>query len=251
VETVWVGAAPGNAGGRGAGDLGAHGTRIPFGGDVAGANLEVLLGVAGITRNETFITAAYNRLPARGGGEPTPAEIRAPAGDCPSSLHLLRDTFLATRPRLVIALGNVALRALCGALHLAADARMPGLARIAERGAARGRISPLATVADPDDDMLARWRDEPDGREFPALLWITHPSAQNMSPFARPDTRFHQRMLEARTAVRNAVRVVLHRSPPHRRPPLPENGIYDLPEWREGILPRLTRLDDLWRAHGL
>src|SRR5688500_15695987 len=32
VEILFVGAAPGNAGGKGKGDQGAHGTRIPFGG---------------------------------------------------------------------------------------------------------------------------------------------------------------------------------------------------------------------------
>src|SRR5690606_15560808 len=38
-QLLFVGSAPGNAGGKGAGELGAHGTRIPFGGDIAGANL--------------------------------------------------------------------------------------------------------------------------------------------------------------------------------------------------------------------
>src|SRR5687768_9837076 len=78
VDVLWVGAAPGNAGGKGAGQLGAHATRIPFGGDIAGANLDVLLGSIGITRNDTFLTAALNSLPLAGGGEPTLAEIATP-----------------------------------------------------------------------------------------------------------------------------------------------------------------------------
>src|SRR5262245_31682642 len=44
---LFIGAAPGNAGGKGAGIMGAHGTRIPFGGDIAGANLDVLLASIG------------------------------------------------------------------------------------------------------------------------------------------------------------------------------------------------------------
>src|SRR5438477_7330390 len=90
VDILWVGAAPGNAGGKGAGNMGAHATRIPFGGDIAGANLDALLSSIGITRNDTFITAALNSLPAAGGGEPRPAEIAAPVGAYPSSLHSLR-----------------------------------------------------------------------------------------------------------------------------------------------------------------
>ena len=109
-DILWVGAAPGNAGGKGSGQMGAHGTRIPFGGDVAGANLEVLFGSIGITRNDTFITAALNQLPAAGGGEPTFAELSEPVGDYASSLHLLRDNIAAVQPKLIVALGNVALR---------------------------------------------------------------------------------------------------------------------------------------------
>src|SRR5262245_62057919 len=66
VDLLLVGAAPGNAGGKGSGTLGAHATRIPFGGDIAGANLDVLLGSIGKTRNDVFITASLNMLPAAG-----------------------------------------------------------------------------------------------------------------------------------------------------------------------------------------
>src|SRR5688500_5921815 len=50
-DVLWIGAAPGNAGGMGGGPMGAHGTRIPFGGDIAGANLDALMGGIGIDRN--------------------------------------------------------------------------------------------------------------------------------------------------------------------------------------------------------
>jgi uracil-DNA glycosylase len=113
---MFVGAAPGNAGGKGGGLLGAHGTRIPFGGDIAGANLDALLGSIGLDRNHTFLTAALNQLPAAGGGEPATAEIMAPVGAWRSSLHLLRATVLACGPVLIVALGNVAIRALVAAL---------------------------------------------------------------------------------------------------------------------------------------
>src|SRR5690606_10640550 len=134
VEILWVGAAPGNAGGKGDGALGAHGTRIPLGRDIAGANPDVLLGSIRLNRNETFIVAALTRLPARGGGEPTIAELHAPVGRYPTSLHLLRDTVVAAGPRLVVALGTVALRSTLAALRLDAHPRLPGPARLARAG---------------------------------------------------------------------------------------------------------------------
>ena len=108
----------GNAGGRGKGALGAHGTRIPFGGDIAGANLDVLLGSAGLNRNQTFIAASLNHLPERGGGEPTLAELFSPEGAYPDSIAIIRDTLIAAGPRLVVALGNVAARVVAAAWSL-------------------------------------------------------------------------------------------------------------------------------------
>lgn len=249
VDVLFVGAAPGNAGGRGSGDLGAHGTRIPFGGDVAGANLEVLLGAAGLDRNHVFIVAAYNRLPERGGGEPTMDEIRAPVGDYTSSIDLLRDTIIATGPRLIVALGNVAVRSVAASVAPPA-ARLPGVARLEKHGLRRGLAVALDAVTAMDDAFRETWRDTQD-EPLPTILWLVHPSAQNMSPFARTETAFHRRLLDARAALRQAVSGHLDVPLPETRPPVPDSGIYALPEWRERIAPRLERLDQLWREHGI
>lgn len=253
VSVLWVGAAPGNAGGRGAGDLGAHGTRIPFGGDIAGANLDVLLSSIALDRNRTFITAALNTLPRRGGGEPAPDELRAPAGQYRNSVLVLRDTLLATGPRLVIALGNVGLRALAAACSLthAREARLPSLDRLRRAGVERGEVHSLAGAFAADAELSAAWHAAWPAAELPAVLWLTHPSAQNMSPFARRETLFHERMLEARSQLRAAARSVLGVTPPDRRAAPPATGIYALPDWRERIAPRHARLDALWRAHGV
>lgn len=250
VPLLFVGAAPGNAGGRGRSDLGAHGTRIPFGGDIAGANLDVLIGSVGCTRNDVFLTASYNALPARGGGEPTPAEIRAPVGAYPTSLHLLRDTIIAAGAPLVIALGNVAMRCTIAALRLRRDGERIPTQRATERlGAVRDAILAAGDAA-PDTAFRRAWQGAWQA-PLPVVLWTTHPSAQNMSPFARADTLFHTRMLDTRAALQTAARDVLGIEPPAERPPLPDIGIYALPEWRERVAPQHARLDDLWRAHGV
>lgn len=248
VSVLWVGAAPGNAGGRGSGHLGAHGTRIPFGGDLAGANLEVLLGAIGLDRNHTFITAAYNSLPARGGGEPSVAEIRAPVGDYPDGVELLADTIVATGARLIVALGNVALRTVAAAFT--GGARLPGIARLTGAGIERG-VAVAADTLDPSEAFGARWRDAWPDATPPHVLWLVHPSGQNMSPYAGTDTGFHRRMVEARDGIRKAARDVLGVELPRQRAPIPTTGIYALPQWRRDIAPVLERLDRLWRAHGL
>ena len=252
VSLLWVGAAPGNAGGRGRGALGAHGTRIPFGGDVAGANLEVLLGAIGVDRNDTFIVAALNRLPDRGGGEPTVAELRSPAGGYPDSIAVLRDTVVACGPRLIVVLGNVAARVLAAAwLEPAAARALPALARLERSGWSRGGAVRLERLGRPaaglESAWQAAWRTDP----FPTALRLTHPSAQNMSPWAGPATAFHRRMLEARDDLRTAVRETLGLLPPATRAPLPDRGIYALPEWRSLVTPRLDRMDRLWRERGV
>ena len=248
VDVLWVGAAPGNAGGRGRGSLGAHGTRIPFGGDIAGANLEVLFGSIGITRNDTFIIAALNQLPLKGGGEPTPAEIQAPVGRFANSIELLRATILASGPRLIICLGNVAVRVTSSAVS-SLRPRMPSLTMIERADWMRGTVVSVTQL--PSYDLRGEWkRTWPDAPE-PSALWTLHPSAQNMSPFAGTDTLFHQRMLEARDHVRRAYRKVLGRSVPAKRPPIPDTGIYALPEWRERISERAAEMDRLWREKGV
>jgi uracil-DNA glycosylase len=256
VDVLWVGAAPGNAGGRGRGALGAHGTRIPFGGDIAGANLDVLLSAAGLDRNGTFIVAALNRLPDRGGGEPSLAELREPVGGFASSVHLLRATLLAAAPRLVVCLGNVALRSVLAATRLEADpsdapVRLPPLARLQRQGLTRGAPGPLPAGPAPDAAFHADWADVRPGEPLPHLLWLLHPSAQNMSPYAGTGTVFHQRMLDTLAALRPAVHEVLGTTPPDTRPALPTGGIYDLPEWREAVGPRHAALDRLWREKGV
>lgn len=254
VEILWVGAAPGNAGGRGSGEMGAHGTRIPFGGDVAGGNLDVLLGSIGVSRNDTFITAALNRLPERGGGEPTLAELAAPEGEFSSSLHVLRATVLAAGPRLIILLGNVGLRATMAAALTAISKtplRLPSLSKLQAAGLGRGRAAPWPQALLPDRDFISTWRDFWNDQPLPQLLWLTHPSAQNISPYAGVGTRFHTRMIEARQALIDAVQGVLGRDVPPLRPDPPANGVYALPEWVERIGPRHAELARLWQAKGV
>lgn len=263
VDVLFVGAAPGNAGGRGAGDMGAHATRIPFGGDVAGANLDVLLASAGLTRDDVFLVAALNRLPDAGGGEPTAREMAQPVGDYATSLHLLRDTMLAAHPRLIVALGNVGLRATIAAARLTADGAtrtggtvaMPSLERLKKAGLERGFAATWPDAHAPDPAFAEAWGAGP----LPHVLWLTHPSAQNMSPYARVETAFHTRMLEARDALRTAVAEVVGRTPPALREDVPLAGaggaesdsIYDLPEWRDAVGARHVTLDRLWRSKGV
>jgi uracil-DNA glycosylase len=250
-DVLWTGAAPGNAGGKGAGRLGAHGTRIPFGGDIAGANLEVLLSSIGLDRNRTFISASLNHLPLKGGGEPTPAELNAPVGEYPSSLHIVRDTVIAAGPRLIVALGNVALRVIFAAARLSQSTRLPSQKQLALLGLERGQWTPWPEQAAPDPEFLASWQAAWSDAELPAILWLTHPSAQNMSPYAGRETVFHSRMLDALTALRKTARDVFGWPAPRERPHPPTDGIYALPEWRELIAPRNYDLDQLWRAKGV
>jgi uracil-DNA glycosylase len=261
VEVLFVGAAPGNAGGMGGGRMGAHGTRIPFGGDIAGGNLDVLLSGAGLDRNSIFIVAALNQLPARGGGEPKVAELRLPVGALPSSLHLLRETLLAAGPRMVACLGNLAIRSVVAsagdglnagaAAGTAPPPRLPGPATLESAGLVRGRAAPWAGPAAPGSGFADRWRKQWREQPLPALLWLLHPSAQNMSPYAAPGTAFHERMVETMAALRQAVARVLGRQPPTRRGDPPAEGVYALPEWRAAVGPRHSELDRLWRERGV
>lgn len=254
VPVLWVGAAPGNAGGLGSGALGAHGTRIPFGGDIAGGNLDVLLTSIGLSRNDTFIVASLNQLPVRGGGEPSSRELAEPVGGYRDSIALLRDTLVAAGPTLVVALGNVALRSLAAAVtrHSDAPARLPGMARLGCAGFARDRAVPWPDAALPmAAELRAAWHDAWHRNAEFHVLPLLHPSAQNMSPFAGAHTQFHQRMIRTRDALAAATQQVLGWRPPRIRPQPPNGGIYDLPEWRARIADAHRRYDDLWRAHGV
>lgn len=251
-DILWVGAAPGNAGGKGKGILGAHATRIPFGGDIAGANLEVLFGSIGITRNETFISAALNSLPQAGGGEPRPAELAARVGDYASSLHSLRDVIVATGSKLIVALGNVGLRACLAAGQLDSEpVGLPSQKKIERAGLGRNQWSPWPAGLQPSAETHALWRAAWGEDPLPNFLWLTHPSAQNMSPYAGTHTVFHRRMIEAVGTLRAAVRAVLGWEPPPERAGYPAEGIYALREWRELVGPRHEMLDRLWREKGV
>lgn len=254
VEILWVGAAPGNAGGMGSGELGAHGTRIPFGGDIAGGNLDVLLSSVGLDRNSTFIVAALNQLPERGGGEPRVTELLQPVGDVPTSLHVVRETLLATGPRLVVCLGNVALRSAVAGARLEAGVRvaLPGLGRLREAGVERGVTAPWPPDFAPDEPFARSWTERWRGAPLPHLLWLLHPSAQNMSPYAAVGTVFHDRMVATVAALRRAVTAVLGNTAPAARASLPTSGgVYDLPQWRDAVGPRHAELDRLWRERGV
>jgi uracil-DNA glycosylase len=253
VDVLWVGAAPGNAGGLGSGDMGAHGTRIPFGGDIAGGNLDVLLSSAGLDRNTTFIVAALNQLPERGGGEPRVAELLEPVGAIPTSLHVVRETLLAAGPRLVACLGNIGLRsAVAGArLESLGKIALPGLERLRAAGLARGAAIPWPRPFSPDPAFERTWAARWGSAPLPHLLWLLHPSAQNMSPYAAAGTVFHARMVETVSALRAAVADVLDLPLPAARPSPPEDGIYALPEWRAAVGPRHAHLDRLWRDRGV
>ena len=254
MDTLFIGAAPGNAGGRGRGDNGAHATRIPFGGDIAGANLDALLGSVGIDRNHTFLVAALNQLPDAGGGEPTLGEMLAPVGDYANSVALLRDTIVATGPSLIITLGHVGLRSCAAALTApdVANPVLPPLGRLEKAGLRRGHLVDWPTDALPyAPAFTSAWKQA--WKESPALsiVPLMHPSGQNMSPYARVETSFHTRMLDARTALRGAVHEHFGWTIPATRAHLPDTGIYALPEWRERIAPKHGELDALWRAKGV
>jgi uracil-DNA glycosylase len=270
VEILWIGAAPGNAGGLGTGDRGAHGTRIPFGGDIAGGNLDALFSSIGLDRNHTFIVAALNQLPERGGGEPSAREIAAPVGEYPHSIALLRDTIIAAGPALIVALGNVALRVLAAAVtqprhapvgaprpgrdggDAGAPGRMPGLKRLTDAGFRRGLVAEWPVHALPvAAGFSTAWGDAWGAAPAFRVLPLLHPSAQNMSPFAGEQTVFHQRMIITRDALHDAVRDVFGRTPPERRPFPPTQGIYALAEWRNLVAPTLQRYDELWRKRGV
>ncbi len=281
VHVLFVGAAPGNAGGRGSGDMGAHGTRIPFGGDIAGANLDLLLGSVGLSRDDVFITAVLNRLPDGGGGEPTAAEIARPAGAYADSIGALRDTILASGATAVVALGNVALRACVTAAAApwrddGGRVRLPSMRRLRAAGLARGRAAPwpdgLDGLGAVDAGFRSAWRSAWRG-PLPRLLWLLHPSAQNMSPHAGTGTLFHRRMVETVAALRRALDGLRPAdsgarpadapggAPPScEEPPDPGVGpaprarrgsVYRTAEWRERVGPRHARLLDLWREKGL
>ena len=97
---MFVGEAPGR---HGAGRSG-----VPFSGDESGRRFEALLGVAGLRREDVFVTNAVLCNPLDGAGNnrrPLLREVRACLGN-------LRGQIEAVDPDYVVALGGVALDAL-------------------------------------------------------------------------------------------------------------------------------------------
>jgi hypothetical protein len=152
---------------------------------------------------------------------------------------------------LLVALGNVALRVVFAAARLAQSSRLPSQKQLESIGFARGLWTRWPTQWPTDSQFLEAWQAAWNVAEFPTVVWLTHPSAQNMSPYAGRDTVFHSRMRDARTALRKAAREVLGWTLPARRPDPPADGIYALPEWKELIAPRNAMLDRLWRVKGI
>ena len=112
--------------------------------------------------------------------------MAAPVGDYPSSIHLLRDTHVAAGPKLVVVFGNVALRTTAASITLNDEAgsalRLPTLNRLRALGFERGRAIAWPEPLEPGAAFLEAWRDAWDDAPLPHLLWLSHPSAQNMSP---------------------------------------------------------------------
>ena len=129
---------------------------------------------------------------------------------------------------------------------------LPSLDALKKNGIERGRVAAWPDALAADAEFAAAR-----GAMMPSILWLTHPSAQNMSPYARVDTVFHTRMLDARAALREAVHAVLGIRIPEVRPDVPQHGngradsVYDLPEWIDAIGPRHAALARLWREKGV
>ncbi len=152
-----------------------------------------------------------------------------------------------------MALGNVALRSTVAAARLEEKKRLtlPGLKRLEAAGLTRGEARPWPESFPPDPSFRESWADVRPGHPPPHLLWLLHPSAQNMSPHAGVETAFHTRMLDTVAALRRAMTEVLGTTPPGERPAPPRTGIYALPDWENAVGPRHAELDRLWRDKGV
>ena len=99
-QIMFVGEAPGRKG--------ADRTRVPFSGDQSGANLERFMRSIQLPREQVFITSAALCNPRTDSGanrKPTQKELSNCSG-------FLRRTIELVNPRIVVALGSVALEAL-------------------------------------------------------------------------------------------------------------------------------------------
>jgi uracil-DNA glycosylase family 4 len=101
-ELFFVGEAPGR--------LGADKTEVPFHGDATGRNFEDLMAFAGISRNDIFVTNAVLCNPKdESGNNSTPTLVEA--SNCQP---FLKRQIELVNPKIVVALGATALRALAG-----------------------------------------------------------------------------------------------------------------------------------------
>ena len=99
-HVIFVGEAPGR--------LGAGRSGVPFHGDESGRRFEAFLALAGLSRDEVFVTNALLCNPVDEQGRnrrPTASEVHR-------CLPFLRDQLHAVDPAVVVALGQVALAAL-------------------------------------------------------------------------------------------------------------------------------------------
>ena len=99
-SVMFIGEAPGR--------LGADSSQIPFHGDKAGANFEDLLGLAGLTRRDIFVTNSVLCNPKSERGNNS-APVLTEIANCSS---YLRQQIDLVNPRVVVTLGGVALRAI-------------------------------------------------------------------------------------------------------------------------------------------
>jgi uracil-DNA glycosylase family 4 len=132
---MFVGEAPGR--------LGAARTGVPFLGDESGRRFERLLAETGLPREHVYVTNAVRCLPLDAGGRnrrPRASEVR----ECSAWLAEELD---ATHPRLVVALGSVALEAL-------------------------GRLTPHGLALSSDVGRIVDWRQT-------KLVALYHPGARS------------------------------------------------------------------------
>jgi len=99
-RVMFVGEAPGR--------MGADRTGVPFHGDIAGKNFERLLGIAGLTRHEIFVTNAVLCNPRNEKGNNS-SPTRMEVSNCSIYLSILVDII---RPDIIVTLGQFALIAL-------------------------------------------------------------------------------------------------------------------------------------------
>lgn len=99
-RVMFVGEAPGR--------LGAGRSGVPFMGDESGRRFEAFLSLTGLSRSEVFVTNAILCNPVDEGGR----NRRPRVSEVQRCLPFLRAQVLAVDPRLVVALGQVALDAL-------------------------------------------------------------------------------------------------------------------------------------------